>query len=104
MIISAKVAEQQKTQRAENVKVTNLKQTQDRKLAESFTPITKKLEDVDNSTEKLGEVIEKTSRIDTKNVKLTLQRSQSQTLKLVSAIDELVETFSKMNDSKIFLK
>ena len=42
MNISAKVAEQQKTQRAEKVKNTNLKQTQDRKLAESFTPITKK--------------------------------------------------------------
>ena len=50
------------------------------------------------------EVFEKTPQIVTKNLKHTLRSSQSQTHKLVSASGELVKTFSKMNDSKKFLK
>ena len=49
-----KLAEQQKEQRA--LKITNriLKQTHDDKLAESLSPITKKLEEVNKSTKKIG--------------------------------------------------
>ena len=52
-----KLAEQQKNQRAENVKNIILKQTHDIKLAESLSPITKKLEEVNKSTKKLGDVM-----------------------------------------------
>ena len=59
LIILRKLAEQQKNQRAEKIKNKILKQTHDMKLAESFSPITKKLEDVNKSTQELGEIVKK---------------------------------------------
>ena len=50
-----KLAEQQKHQRAEKIKNRNLKQTHDIKLAESLSPITKELDEVNKSTKKIGE-------------------------------------------------
>ena len=52
-----KLAEQQKEQRALKIKNKILKQTHDIKLAESLSPITKRLDEVNESTQKLGEVI-----------------------------------------------
>ena len=49
-----KLAKQQKEQRALKIKNRILKQTHDKELAESLSPITKKL---DETTKKLGEVI-----------------------------------------------
>ena len=56
MINSRKLAKQQKEQRAFKIKKKISKQTHDIKLAESLSPITKKLE-VNKSTKKLGDVI-----------------------------------------------
>ena len=84
-----KLVEQQKNQRALEIKNRKLKQTHDIKLAESLSPVTQKLHDVIKETFQPSE-----------NIKPILQFSQSQTPKLVSASDELVETFSKMKDSK----
>ena len=62
-----KLAEQQKNQRAPKIKSRLLKQTHDIKLAESLSPITKKLEEVNQSTKKIGEVItESISEIENK--------------------------------------
>ena len=47
-----KLAEQQKNQRARKIKNRILKQTRDRKLAKSILPITKKLDEVTESTKK----------------------------------------------------
>ena len=47
-----KFAEQQKEQRALKIRNKILKQTHDIKLAESLSPITKKLEEVNKSTKK----------------------------------------------------
>ena len=52
-----KLAQQQKEQRAIKIKNRILKQTHDIKLAESLSPITKKLEEVNKSTKKMGDVI-----------------------------------------------
>ena len=52
-----KLADQQKEQRAEKIKKRILKQTHDIKLAESLSPITKKLDEVNKSTKKISEVI-----------------------------------------------
>ena len=52
-----KLAEQQKNQRALKIENRILKQTHDVKLAESLSPITKKIEKVNQSTQKLGDVI-----------------------------------------------
>ena len=57
MINLRKLAEQQKSQRARKIKNRILKQTHDVKLAESLSPITKKLDEVKESTEKLGDVM-----------------------------------------------
>ena len=54
------------------------------------------MDELEKSTKELAE----TSQKATKNTKPTLQSSQSQTTKLVSAGTELVQTFSKLNDSK----
>ena len=52
-----KLAEQQKEQRALKTKNRILKQTHDVKLAESLSPITKKLEEVKETTQNLGDII-----------------------------------------------
>ena len=58
-----KVAEQQKEQRAPKIKNRNLKQTHDVNLAESLSPITKKLEEINKSTEKISEVIKDSNSV-----------------------------------------
>ena len=52
-----KLADQQKEQRALKIKNRILKETHDIKLAESLSPITKRLDKVNKSTKKIGEVI-----------------------------------------------
>ena len=60
-----KLAEQQKNQRDLKIKNRILKQTHDIKLAESLSPITKTLDKVNKSTEKVGDIIrESNSKID----------------------------------------
>ena len=54
-----KLAEQQKKQRAEKIKYRILKQTHDVKLAESLSPITKKLDEVNKSTQESLSLITK---------------------------------------------
>ena len=51
---------------------------------------------------KLGAVFEKSLQIAMENIRPTLQKSQRQTPKLVTASNESVETFGKMNDSTNF--
>ena len=52
-----KLAEQQKNQRAEKIKNIVLKQTHDVKLAENLSRITKKLNEVNKSTQEVGDKI-----------------------------------------------
>ena len=47
-----KLAEQQKNERALKFENNNLKQTHDRKLAKSLSPITQKLDTINKSTKK----------------------------------------------------
>ena len=54
-----KLAQQQREQRAPKIKNRILKQTHYIKLRESLSPITKNLEDVNKSTQELGDVISK---------------------------------------------
>ena len=58
LIFLCKVAEQQKNQRALKIKNRILKQTHDIKFAENSSPITNKLDEVKDSTQKIGDVIE----------------------------------------------
>ena len=52
-----KLSEPQKDQRALKIKNRILKQTHDVKLAESLSPITKKLDTINESTQQLDDVI-----------------------------------------------
>ena len=61
MINLRRLADQQKEQRALKIRKRILKQTHDIKLAESLSPITKKLEEVNKSTEKIGDVIKESN-------------------------------------------
>ena len=54
LINLSKLAEQQRNPRALEIKNRILKQTHDIKLAESLSPITKKLDTINESTKKLG--------------------------------------------------
>ena len=64
-----KLAEQQKNQRVLEIKNTVLKQTHDVKSAESLSPITKKLDTINKSTQKLGDVIkDSNSKIELKSL------------------------------------
>ena len=65
--ISRKLAIQQKNERAEKIKNRILKQTHDVKLAENLSPITKKLDTINESTQKISDVIKETnSKVDIK--------------------------------------
>ena len=61
MINLRKLAEQQKEQRAQKIKNRILKQTHDIKLAESLSPITKKLDEVKESTQKIRKIVKETN-------------------------------------------
>ena len=52
-----KLAEQQKNQRAPKIKNRILKQTLDKKLAESFCLVTKNLSELNESTKKLRDIL-----------------------------------------------
>ena len=56
-----KLAEQQKDEGALKLKNRNLKQTPDIKLAESLSPITEKLVEVNESTQKIGEIVKESN-------------------------------------------
>ena len=62
-----KLANQQKNERALKIKNRILKQTHDVKLAENLSPVTKKLDTINESTKEIGEVIKETnSKVDIK--------------------------------------
>ena len=64
-----KLAIQQKNEKALKIKNRNLKQTHDVKLAEILSPITKKLDTINESTKEVGEVIKETnSKVDIKTL------------------------------------
>ena len=66
-----KLANQQKNERAEKIKNRILKQTHDIKLAESLSPITKKLDEVNKSTqETLSPINEKLDTINESTLKV----------------------------------
>ena len=67
MINLRNLAEQQKNERAFKIKNRILKPTHDIKLAESLSPITKKLDTINENTKEIGKVIEETnSKVDIK--------------------------------------
>ena len=85
----SQLAEQQKEQRANKIKNRILKQTHDEKLAETFKPITNKLETINETT---------------KNLDPKYLLFQNQLPEGVKVSDALISTFAYMNKSKNFFK
>ena len=81
-----KLAEQQKEQRAIKIKNRILKQTHDTKLAESLSPITKKLDD---TSKKLGDVIKES----TQNLRNVIKENTHQAAIENTPIHQPVENF-----------
>ena len=95
MINLHKLAEQQKSQRALKIKNRILKQTHNVKLAESLSPITKKLDTINESTKKLAETL--------KNLDVEDRNSQTPAIKNIIGTQSLRDTLALMKRSKIFL-
>ena len=72
MICLFELAEQQKSQRALEINKRILRQTHDRKIAKILSPIRKKLDDVNQSTEKLDDIV-KDSTSDTETPQLPIE-------------------------------
>ena len=92
-----KLADQQKNQRALKIKNRILKQTHDVKLAESLSPITKKLDEV-------GGIVKKSQP--SQHMQTILQNSESQTpaIENITVSDSLRDTLSFMKKSNNFFK
>ena len=104
LIILRKVAEQQKEQRALEIKNRILKQTHDANLAGSLSPISKKLDEVNKSTQEIGGIIKKSQP--SQNIKFILQNYESQTpaIAITNISRSLLDTLAFMKTSKNFFK
>ena len=91
-----KLAQQQKEQQALKIKNRFLKLTHDIKLAESLSPITKKL---DETTNKLGDVIKENN-----TPQLAFENPQTPAVENITVSDSLRDTLSFMKKSNNFFK
>ena len=101
-----KLAEQQKNQRAEKNKNRILKQRYDVNLAESLSPITKKLDDINKSTKQIGDINKKsqpeTPQLAIENTPTTHQPRENNEGGIYHV--ELENTLNKMKVITGFLK
>ena len=100
-----RLANQQKNQRALKIQNRILKQTHDKKLAESLSsitnPITERLDEVKETTKELGDVI-KNSKPQTPH--LAIANTQTPAIENTSTSQSLRDTLSFMKKSKNFFK
>ena len=106
MINLRELSQQQKNQRAAEIKERVLKQTHDIKLAANLSPTTKKLE-VNESTKKLGEVIEKSqpeNNIPQPAIELSPPSQPLENNEGVIYDTELENTLKNMKDNSVFFQ
>ena len=111
---SHKLAQQEKEQRALKIKNGILKQTHDIKLAETLSPITKKLEEVNKSTEKVGDVIKKSNSENENNQEIVPVEIESEVENIQTNLralsnssmfnDQMTKTLGRLMSSAISLK
>ena len=104
-----KLAEQQKEQRALKIKNRILKQTHDIKLAESLSPITEKLDEVNKSTqESLSPITKKLDNIieSTKHLGKIVKESNSENNKEMAITPSILlqETYKSLAEANNSLK
>ena len=97
-----KIAEQQKNQRAIKIKNRILKQTHDVKLAESLSPITKKLDEANKSTQET--FAPNTKKLDTINE--SIKESNSENNKEISITPSILlkDTIKTLSETPTSLK
>ena len=99
-----KLAEQQKNQRALKIKNRILKQTHDKELAERLSPITTRLDLVENNKgEEIGDIIKK-SESESPTIENIRTNSESQTPAIENTSQSLRDTLAYMKKSKNFFK
>ena len=101
MINLRKLAQQQKEQRAEKIRNKILKQTHDIRLAESLSPITKKLDEVKETTKELGDVIKYSKP---EKPQLAIANTQTPAIENTTVSQSLRDTLAFMKTSKNFFK
>ena len=101
MINLRKLAEQQKEQRAIKINNRILKQTNDFKLGESLSPITKKLDEVKKTTQELGEIVEESKP---ETPQLAIANTQTPVIANTSTSNSLGDPLSIMKTSKNFFR
>ena len=103
-----KLAQQQKEQRALKIKNRILKQTHDEKLAESLSPITKRLDLIENNKgQKIGELIKKkeTPAIEDKpQSAIKDDNTQTPAIEKINISRQLFDTLALMKTKKNFFK
>ena len=104
LIILRKLAEQQKEQRAIKTRNRILKQTHDIKLAESLSPITKKLDEVNKTTqESLSPITKQLAKLDKKSEVID-GNTQTPAIENTNISRSLLDTLAFMKTSKNFFK
>ena len=99
-----KLAEQQKEKEAIKIKNRILKQTHDIKLAESLSPITKKLDEVNKTTqESLSPITKQLAELD-KESEVKDGNTQTPAIENTNISRSLLDTLAFMKTSKIFFK
>ena len=99
-----KLAEHQMNQRALNIKNRILKQTHDVKLAESLSLITKKLDEVNNSTqESLSDITKQLGKLD-KKPEVIDENTQTPAVESTNMSRSLLDTIAFMKTIKKFFK
>ena len=109
-----KLAQQQKEQRAEKIKNRILKQTHDKKFAESLSPITKKLDTINKSTKEIGEVIKTSNSENEHNQEIVPVEIESEDEKILTNLralpnsdifsDQMTKTLGRLMSSANSLK
>ena len=99
-----KLAEQQKEQRALKIRNKSLKQTQDKKLAESLSPITEKLDEVNKTTkESLSPITKQLAKLDKKSEVID-GNTQTPAIENTNISRSIFDTLAFMKTSKNFFK
>ena len=97
-----KLAQQQKEERAEKIKNRILKKTHDKKLAESFSPITEKLDEVNKTTrESLSPITKQIAKLDQKSEVID-GNTQTPVIENTNISRSLLDTLAFMKTSKNF--
>ena len=101
-----KLAEQQKNQRAIKIKNRILEKTHDKKLAESLSPLTKRLDLIENNKgEKIGDIIKKSeSESDTLAIENTQTQPETSAIENPYTSQSLRDTLAFMKKSKNFFQ